>query len=88
MKYYRESDKYYNLLCERQVNAAAKAVHAPVMDPSGKVMDPEGDAQLRGSYSANMLRLMERAGSRPVRDIIDLGCATGATMPLSLSLYQ
>lgn len=61
-----------------QVNAAAKSVHAPVMDPEGKVLDPEGDAQLRGSYTANMLRLMERAGSlRPVHHAIDLGCATG-----------
>lgn len=48
------------------------------MDPEGKVMDPEGDVQLRGSYTANMLRLMERAGcSRPVQDAVDLGCATG-----------
>jgi hypothetical protein len=61
-----------------QVEAAAKSVHAPVMDPEGKLLDPDGDAQLRGSYSANMVRLMKRAASRPVQDIVDLGCATGA----------
>ncbi|KAK9917244.1 hypothetical protein WJX75_002270 [Coccomyxa subellipsoidea] len=61
-----------------QVNAAAKSVHAPVMDPEGKLLDPEGDSQLRGSYTRNMLKLMERAGAtRPVRDAVDLGCATG-----------
>jgi hypothetical protein len=70
-----------------QVNAAAKSVHAPVMDPEGKLLDPEGDSQLRGSYTRNMLKLMERAGAtRPVRDAVDLGCATGAgSCPLRVS---
>lgn len=70
-----------------QVNAAAKSVHAPVMDPEGKLLDPEGDSQLRRSYTCNVLKLMERAGAtRPVRDAVDLGCATGAgSCPLSVS---
>ena len=65
-----------------QVNAAAKAVHAPVMDPTGRALDPAGDVQLRGSYSAHMADLMRRAGARPVRDIVDLGCATGDALPV------
>ncbi len=60
-----------------QVNAAAKSVHAPVMDPTGKALRPDGDEQLRGSYSAHMTRHMQRAGCRPVRQAVDLGCATG-----------
>jgi SAM-dependent methyltransferase len=50
------------------------------MDPDGKVMDLEGDSQLRGSYAANLARLMERAGLQPVKDIVDLGCATGMVL--------
>lgn len=60
-----------------QVDAAAKSVHAQVMDPEGKVLRKDGDLQLRRSYSNNMQRLMQEAGSRPVQDAVDLGCATG-----------
>ena len=60
-----------------QVNAAAKSVHAQVMDPEGKVLREDGDLQLRRSYSDNMWRLMQEAGSQPVQDVVDLGCATG-----------
>jgi len=59
-----------------QVDAAAKSVHAQVMDPEGKVLRKDGDLQRR-SYSNNMQRLMQEAGSRPVQDAVDLGCATG-----------
>lgn len=80
------SKGYDTTIC-MQVNAAAKSVHAPVMDPEGKLLDPEGDSQLRRSYTCNVLKLMERAGAtRPVRDAVDLGCATGAgSCPLSVS---
>lgn len=60
-----------------QVNAAAKSVHAPVMDPTGKALRTDGDEQLRRSYSEHMARHMQHAGCRPVRQAVDLGCATG-----------
>lgn len=59
------------------MNAAAKSVHAQVMDPEGKVLREDGDLQLRRSFSDSMQRLMREAGSRPVQDAVDLGCATG-----------
>ena len=62
------------------MDAAAKSVHAQVMDPEGKVLKEDGDMQLRRSYSANMQRLMQQAGARPVRDVLDMGCATGGAM--------
>ena len=63
-----------------QVDAAAKSVHAQVMDPEGKVLREDGDLQLRRSYSANMQRLMQQAGARPVQDVVDMGCATGEAL--------
>ena len=63
-----------------QVDAAAKSVHAQVMDPEGKVLREDGDLQLRRSYSANMQRLMQQAGARPVQDVVDMGCATGGAL--------
>lgn len=63
-----------------QVDAAAKSVHAQVMDPEGKVLREDGDLQLRRSYSVNMQRLMQQAEARPVQDVVDMGCATGGTM--------
>lgn len=62
---------------DAQVNAAAKSVHAQVMDPEGKLLREDGDLQLRRSFSDNMQLLMQQAQSRPVEDAIDLGCATG-----------
>ena len=50
------------------------------MDPAGRALSPDGDAQLRGSYSAHMAALTQRAGSRPVRQALDLGCATGTVI--------
>ncbi len=66
-----------------QVDAAAKSVHAQVMDPEGKVLREDGDLQLRRSYSKHMQHLMQQTGARPVRQIVDLGCATGIAMLLS-----
>jgi hypothetical protein len=34
-----------------EVTVAAKSVHATVMDPAGKELDPQGDEKLRSSYS-------------------------------------
>jgi len=56
-----------------QVNAVARAVHAPVMDPAGRRMDPAGDAALRGAFSGRLVELLAA-----VRDVVDAGCATGA----------
>ena len=60
-----------------EVEAAAKSVHANVFSATGKELDPEGDARLRGSYSTCMTQLLGEMGARPVHDIVDIGCATG-----------
>ncbi|GLI59339.1 hypothetical protein VaNZ11_001199 [Volvox africanus] len=62
-----------------EVTLAAKSVHAMVMDPAGKQMDPEGDAKLRASYSARIHECLADLGVDPtsIRDMVDLGCATG-----------
>lgn len=36
-----------------------------------------GDQQLRGGYSRVLLQLLGELGVRQVRDVVDLGCATG-----------
>lgn len=36
-----------------------------------------GDEQLRGGYSRVLLQLLDELGIRQVRDVVDLGCATG-----------
>lgn len=69
------------------MDAAAKSVHAQVMDPEGKVLRKDGDLQLRRSYSNNMQRLMQQASSRPVQQIVDLGCATGKAALSSLEQH-
>ncbi|GIL77539.1 hypothetical protein Vretimale_2936 [Volvox reticuliferus] len=58
---------------------AAKSVHAMVMDPAGKQVDPEGDAKLRDSYSARLHECLADLGvnADSIRDVVDLGCATG-----------
>ncbi len=61
-----------------QVNAVARAVHAPVMDPAGRRMDPAEDAALRGAFSGRLVELLGAARCAAVRDVVDAGCATGA----------
>ena len=61
-------------------------MHAQVMDPEGKVLREDGDLQLRRRYSANMQRLMQQAGARPVQDVVDMGCATGVGLQQSIML--
>ncbi|KAK9836264.1 hypothetical protein WJX81_000487 [Elliptochloris bilobata] len=60
-----------------EVNSVARAVHAPVMDPSGRAMDPGGDAALRAAFSGRLRELMGEERAVSVRDIVDCGCATG-----------
>ena len=63
-----------------EVTVAATSVHATVMDPEGKRLDPEGDTKLRSSYSACMKQLLHDMGAAttaPIRDILDIGAATG-----------
>lgn len=62
-----------------EVTMAAQSVHAFVMDPAGKQVDPRGDHRLRSSYSARMAECMAAQGVEPssVRSILDVGCATG-----------
>ncbi|NBO46985.1 MAG: methyltransferase domain-containing protein [Actinobacteria bacterium] len=38
---------------------------------------PSGDQQLRGGYSQVLRQLLGELGVRQVRDVVDLGCATG-----------
>ena len=68
-----------------EVTVAAKSVHATVMDPAGKELDPQGDEKLRSSYSTCILQLLEEQNARPVEDIVDLGAATGLS---SLALLE
>ena len=71
----------------RQVNSVARAVHAPVMDPAGRTMDPKGDQALRAAFSGRLRALLgeARAGAvRDVHDIVDCGCATGALLAQAL----
>jgi ubiquinone/menaquinone biosynthesis C-methylase UbiE len=60
-----------------EVTVAAKSVHANVMDPEGKILDPEGDANLRAGYSRCTKTLLEQLDARRVKDVLDIGCATG-----------
>jgi ubiquinone/menaquinone biosynthesis C-methylase UbiE len=72
-----------------EVTVAAKSVHATVMDPAGKEIDPEGDEKLRSSYSRCILQLLEEQHNQnarqPVKDIVDFGAATGLS---SLALLK
>ncbi|CAD7697384.1 unnamed protein product [Ostreobium quekettii] len=60
-----------------EVTAAAISVHSFVMDPKRKVMDPEGDLNLRKSYGEAMQALLSKVPARKVKDILDIGCSTG-----------
>ncbi|KAG2429387.1 hypothetical protein HXX76_011152 [Chlamydomonas incerta] len=62
-----------------EVTMAAKSVHAMVMDPAGKTMDPAGDEALRSSYSARMAESLAQLGvdRSKVKHIVDFGAATG-----------
>lgn len=61
-----------------EVTVAAKSVHATVMSPDGNDLDPNGDAKLRASYSQCMKELLlELDARKQIREILDVGCATG-----------
>lgn len=70
-----------------EVTVAAQSVHASVMDPAGKALDPEGDRKLRISYSQCILSLMDAMHCNPlqVQHVLDVGAATGLS---SLSLLK
>ncbi|PSC69467.1 methyltransferase type 11 [Micractinium conductrix] len=68
-----------------EMTVAAKSVHSVVYDPTGKQLDPQGDDNLRSSYSRCMQQLMGEAGARPVSDILDVGASTGLS---SLALLK
>jgi ubiquinone/menaquinone biosynthesis C-methylase UbiE len=70
-----------------EVTVAAKSVHATVMDPEEKLLDPEGDEKLRSSYSKCMLELLEEQDARPVQDIVDIGAATGLSSVALLKTF-
>lgn len=62
------------------MNSVARAVHAPVMDPAGRAMDPAGDQALRAAFSGRLRELLGEARATSARDIVDCGCATGALL--------
>mmetsp|Transcript_27277 Transcript_27277/g.73716 ORF Transcript_27277/g.73716 Transcript_27277/m.73716 type:complete len:369 (+) Transcript_27277:120-1226(+) len=70
-----------------EVTMAAKSVHAFVMDPAGKTLDPQGDSNMRSSYGARMLECMSELGvdAASLKDAVDIGCATGLS---SLALLR
>lgn len=68
-----------------EMTVAARSVHSVVFDPQGKRLDPEGDTQLRDSYSRCLQQLLEEGGARGVADVLDVGCATGLS---SLALLR
>lgn len=68
-----------------EMTVAARSVHSTVYDPEGKTLDPQGDDNLRSSYSRCMQQLMAEGGARPVRDVLDVGAATGLS---SLALLK
>jgi len=61
-----------------EVAMAARSVHAPVMDPENKLLDPEGDSNMRRAYHVKTRECMVDLGAiREIKDVVDLGCATG-----------
>eukprot|EP00850_Spirogloea_muscicola_P015778 SM000124S25910 [mRNA] locus=s124:2650:5388:- [translate_table: standard] len=56
-----------------EMDLAAKAVHAPLFDPLGKDLDPEGDVRLRNSYHKELISLLPF----DPQSIVDVGCAIG-----------
>eukprot|EP00898_Chlorokybus_atmophyticus_P006399 jgi/Chlat1/6760/Chrsp50S06458 len=70
---YDEGNLCWSAAWEAEV--AATSVHAPVMDPEAKLLDPHGDVRLRQSYHRTMKELLP-AGFQP-RDVADLGSSVG-----------
>lgn len=71
-----------NLCWEAALEAtlASISVHAPVMDPTGKTLQRDGDEQLRGNFGRRLMEIlaeMDGGKVRPIKDVVDLGCATG-----------
>ncbi|WIA18170.1 hypothetical protein OEZ85_009645 [Tetradesmus obliquus] len=68
---------------------SSQSVHAPVMDPENKKMDPLGDHMLRSNYGKCMLQLMAETPGAPqpsaVQAVLDVGCAAGLS---SLALRE
>ena len=62
------------------MNSVARAVHAPVMDPAGRAMDPDGDQALRAAFSGRLRELLGEQRAAAVRSVVDCGCATGALL--------
>lgn len=64
-----------------EVEAAARSVHATVMDPANVAVQSDGDARMRASYHAKARELLEQEGHRDavadVQRVVDLGSAVG-----------
>ena len=68
-----------------EMDVAARSVHSTVYDPANQTLDPGGDDRLRSTYSAAMQQLLGELGARPVRQVLDVGAATGLS---SLALLK
>lgn len=68
-----------------EVTAAAKSVHASVMDVEGKRLSPNGDEALRSAYGECQKQLLQQMGIENPQKILDIGCATGLS---SLALLK
>lgn len=72
-----------------EVTQAAKSVHALVMDPEGKHLDSEGDVKMRRSFNMRTRENMLDLDCNPdtVKDVVDLGCATGLSSVAVLNAF-
>jgi len=68
-----------------EVTVAAKSVHSTVY--SDTELDPNGDSRLRSTYSHCMKQLLDKQGARPIRDILDIGAATGLSSVALLEAF-
>ena len=60
-----------------EVESAALSVHAHIYTPSRKILDVNGDFTLRDNFHKNMMSILAKSMTRPIRQILDIGCSTG-----------
>ncbi|KAL4856131.1 Demethylmenaquinone methyltransferase [Chlorella vulgaris] len=71
-----------------EMTVAARSVHSTVYADDGKTLDPEGDNNLRSSYSRCMQQLLEeQQAARPVQQILDVGASTGLSSLALLAAF-
>lgn len=68
-----------------EVESAALSVHAHIYTPSRKILDVNGDFTLRDNFHKNMMSILTKSATRPIRQILDIGCSTGLS---TLKLHE